>query len=410
MEENKENVVEEVVNETTQETQEQEVQEQEQPKEEVQKPDYSKFQTQDNPEVIKIDLSKPPPNQENAESTDTNEESDVQEEVAKEETVEEVTSEQTTEESVEKPTVEEVTNETTVESQDTEKLMDQAVEQSENTGEPLPEDVQGLLDFMRDTGGDLNDYIQLKEDFNQYDDKELLREYWYRTKPHLSGEEVDFMMQDEFSYDEDTDEEKDIKRKKLALKEQVAGARTHLEELKSRYYREIKAGSKLTQEQQKAVDFFNRYNKNAEQTQKQSETLRQNFTSKTNEVFNDNFKGFEYNIGDKKFRYNVKNANDIKTTQTDINNFARKFLDEKTGALKDGVGYHKSLFTAMNADAIANHFYEQGRADALKSSVAKSKNIDMNPRQQHGNPQTGGPKFRVLRDNTASFKFPIKNK
>ena len=250
MEENKENVVEEVVNETTQETQEQEVQEQEQPKEEVQKPDYSKFQTQDNPEVIKIDLSKPPPNQENAESTDTNEESDVQEEVAKEETVEEVTSEQTTEESVEKPTVEEVTNETTVESQDTEKLMDQAVEQSENTGEPLPEDVQGLLDFMRDTGGDLNDYIQLKEDFNQYDDKELLREYWYRTKPHLSGEEVDFMMQDEFSYDEDTDEEKDIKRKKLALKEQVAGARTHLEELKSRYYREIKAGSTLTQEQQ----------------------------------------------------------------------------------------------------------------------------------------------------------------
>jgi len=216
-------------------------------------------------------------------------------------------------------------------------------------------------------------------------------------------------MEDNFSYDEEDDDEKDIKRKKLALKEQVADAKAYLDRQKSKYYEEIKAGSKLTQDQQKAIDFFNRYNKETEETKKASIKNRDIFTQKTEEVFNDKFKGFEYNVGDKKYRYNVKNAEEIKTTQSDINNFTKKFLDKKM-ALKDAKGYHKSLYTAMNPDAVAKHFYEQGRADAMKDSVAKSKNISMKPRQAHGEIEVGGRKFKVLNDNSSDFKFKFKNK
>ena len=217
-------------------------------------------------------------------------------------------------------------------------------------------------------------------------------------------------MEDTFSYDEEVDDERDIRRKKLALKEQVASAKSHLDGQKSKYYEEIKAGSRLTPEQQKAVDFFNRYNKESEATEKAVKTNSNIFTQKTNQVFNDKFKGFEYNVGDKKYRFNVKDTSEVKATQSDINNFTKKFLD-KNNMLKDAKGYHKSIFTAMNSDAIANHFYEQGKADALKESVAKSKNISMDPRQQHsGEINTGGVKVKVLGDNSNDFKFKIKQK
>ena len=265
---------------------------------------------------------------------------------------------------------------------------------------------------MNETGGDINDYVKLNQDYTKFDDTTLLREYYKQTKPHLNSDEVDFLMEDQFSYDEDSDEERDIKRKKLALKEQVADARSHLDGQKSKYYEDIKAGSKLTTEQQKAIDFFNRYNKESEESKKMGEERKSNFLKKTDQVFNDKFKGFEYNIGDKKFRFNVKDAGKIKETQSDINNFLGKYLDENY-AMKDAKGYHKSLFTAMNADAIANHFYEQGKVDGLKNSVAKSKNISMDPRQQHsGEINAGGIKVRVLGENSGSnstFKIKKKN-
>ncbi len=216
-------------------------------------------------------------------------------------------------------------------------------------------------------------------------------------------------MEDQFSFDEEVDEDRDIRRKKLALKEQVASAKTHLEENKSKYYEEIKSGSKLTSEQQKAVDFFNRYNKESEENQKVADKAKSTFLQKTDNVFNDKFKGFEYNVGDKKYRFKVNNANEVKDTQSDINNFVKKFLNEKN-EMSDAKGYHKSLYTAMNADAIAKHFYEQGKADAMKDSVAKSKNVNMNPRQSHGKIEAGGMKFKVLGDNSSDFKFKIKNK
>ena len=400
-----EDVIQEVENETPQE----EVVEESTPE-----LDLEKFESKDNPEIIKVDLSKPPPTNETIEESKVEEANadnsgmaGVDESPEPTQSEDEVQPEGEVQEEV--PVLEEVTEE---EQQQVEELSEEvieAVEEAEATGKPLPENIQKLIDFMDETGGDLEDYVKLNRDVKDLDDQDALLEYYRRTKPHLTSEEVNFLMEDQFAYDEDEDSERDIKRKKLARKEQVAEAKAYLDGQKSKYYEEIKAGSKLTQEQQKAIDFFNRYNKESEQTQKAVEEQVSRFNKKTDQVFNDKFKGFEYNVGDKKFRYNVKDASQVKETQTDINNFIRKFLD-KDNMMNDAKGYHKGLYTAMNADAIAQHFYEQGKADALKESVAKAKNINTSARSSHGEAQTGGLKFRVLGDDSASFKFKIKNK
>ena len=338
-------------------------------------------------EPIKVDLSKPP------------EEKPV-EEVKPEAEVQEV---QEVEKQEEAGTLEEVTTEEVEQVAD---VASAAIEESMNTGTPLPENVQRLVDFMEDTGGDLNDYVKLNKDYAELDNQDLLHEYYKNTKPHLNAEEINFLMEDQFSFDEDVDDDREIKRKKLALKEQVASARTHLEESKSKYYSEIKSGSKLTNEQQEAINFYNE-SQNNQQRQKEAKST---FLNKTNRFFGDKFKGFEYNVGDKNYRFNVNDVNKVKDTQSDINNFIGKFLDEK-GSMADEAGYHKSLFTAMNSDAVAKHFYEQGKADALKQSIADSKNVSMDPRQElTDNVNTGGIKVRVLGESSNDFKFKIKNK
>jgi hypothetical protein len=305
--------------------------------------------------------------------------------------------------------LEEITDEEVKEEVEDLKSELKQAETLKESGVELPENIQKVVDFMNDTGGTLEDYVKINQDFDSLDSNQLLKEFYKSTKPHLTSEEIDFLMEDSFSYEEDIDDERDIKRKKLALKEQVANAKQHLDGLKSKYYDEIKAGSRLTQEQKKAVDFFNRYNKQSEEATKVSEKQKLTFNKKTNEVFSDEFKGFEYKVGDKRFRFNVREADKVKQTQSDINNFVRKFLN-KDNEMVDAKGYHKSLFTAMNPDAIANHFYEQGKADAIKQSIAKSKNIDMNPRQGHeGFVEAGGIKVRALTGNNSSdFKFKIK--
>lgn len=305
--------------------------------------------------------------------------------------------------------LEEITDEEVKEEVEDLKSELKQAETLKESGVELPENIQKVVDFMNDTGGTLEDYVKINQDFDSLDSNQLLKEFYKSTKPHLTSEEIDFLMEDSFSYEEDIDDERDIKRKKLALKEQVANAKQHLDGLKSKYYDEIKAGSRLTQEQKKAVDFFNRYNKQSEEATKVSEKQKLTFNKKTNEVFSDEFKGFEYKVGDKRFRFNVREADKVKQTQSDINNFVRKFLN-KDNEMVDAKGYHKSLFTAMNPDAIANHFYEQGKADAIKQSIAKSKNIDMNPRQGHeGFVEAGGIKVRALTgDNSSDFKFKIK--
>ena len=307
----------------------------------------------------------------------------------------------------ETPVVEEITTDKVEEQvKQVEKEVIEAVTKSEEQGVELPENIQKLVGFMQETGGDINDYVALNQDYEKLDNHTLLREYYKSTKPHLSEDEIEFIMDDTFAYDEEDHTETEIKRKKLAMKEQVASARQHLESVKSKYYEEIKSGSKLTTEQQEAINFFNKYNEQSE-SYKESIDI---FKNKTENVFNNEFKGFEYNVGDKRFRFNVKDANKIKETQSDINNFVKKFLN-KDNKMEDAAGYHKGLFTAMNADQIANHFYEQGKADALKDSIAKSKNVSMDPRQAHNeNVNTSGYKVRALNNDDSGFKFKIKRK
>lgn len=348
----------------------------------------------DDDEVIKLDLS-------NKEEVTPEQQTEVEDTPVVEQEVKE--EEQTS-------VVEEITDEEVVEqTEDLQEQVEEAVQEAQDTSEPLPENIQKVVDFMNETGGSLQDYVKLNQDYSDHDDKSLLKEYYKQTKPHLDNEEIDFLMEDQFSYDEDAEEERDIKRKKLALKEQVASAKSHLDGLKSKYYEEIKAGSRLAPEQKKAIDFFNRYNQEAETTQKVVQEQQTTFLNKTNEVFNDKFKGFEYNIGEKKFRFNVKDSDKVKNDQSDINNFIKKFLD-KNENMNDATGYHKSLFTANNPDAVAKHFYEQGKADAIKDSIAKSKNINMDPRAAQSNviPTSGWSVKSVPGDTVSDFKIKIR--
>ncbi len=343
------------------------------------------------PEVIKetitkVDLGNPP-------------EEKPAEEVKPEAEVQEV-------EKQDAPALEEITNETVEEVEEVANVAAEAIKESMEAGVPLPENIQKLVNFMEDTGGDLNDYVKLNQDYAELDNQDLLHEYYKNTKPHLNAEEINFLMEDQFSFDEDVDDDREIRRKKLALKEQVASAKTHLEETKSKYYADLKSGSKLTSEQQDAINFYSKSKEIAEYEKKANST----FLNKTNTFFGDKFKGFEYNVGDKNYRLNVNDVDKVKKTQSDINNFIGKFLDENR-QIKDEAGYHKSLYTAMNSDTVAKYFYEQGKADALKQSVASSKNISMDPRQAlTDNVDTGGIKVRVLGETSNDFKFKIKNK
>jgi len=380
--------------------------------------------------VYKVDLSKPPVTEEQPkQETDAVQEQSTDEVPVRDESetsgevVEEIQDEETTgkgdadvrDTQEEEIVLEEITDEQT-NNDETAVVAEQEEEQIEQVEETeikeeieYPENIQDLVKFMNETGGTLEDYVALNKDYEQFEDMSLLHEYYTKSKPHLSADEINFLIEDKFSYDEEIDEPKDIKRKKLAFKEEVAQAKNHLEGQKANYYKEIKAGSRLTPEQQKAMDFFNRYNKESAEQEKITRSQREVFDNKTKSFFNDQFKGFEYKVGEKRYRFNVKNVNEVKNTQSDINNFVKRFLNEKN-EMADAAGYHKSLFTAMNADAIANHFYEQGKADAIKESVKSAKNIKMDPRSSHQEIEVGGMKARVISgDSTSGLKLKLKN-
>jgi hypothetical protein len=269
----------------------------------------------------------------------------------------------------------------------------------------LPENVEKLVTFMNETGGTVEDYVELNRDYSKLNDTQVLHEYLRKTKPHLDKEDIDLIMED-YQYEEDIDDPKEIRRKKLAYKEAVASAKQDLENRKTKYYAEIKNRPGVNQEQQKALDFFNRYNK-------QQETIKQSqadFRERTNQILNNDFEGFEYNLGDKRFRYKVKDPVTLAETQSDINNFVGRFLD-KEGKIKDTAGYHKALYAAMNADKLASHFYEQGKADGVKTLVQQSKNPATDaPRQvASGDVYVSGFKVKAI-SGADSSKLKIKKR
>ena len=273
-----------------------------------------------------------------------------------------------------------------------ETVVEEAIRDEKVLGKQLPENVEKLVSFMEDTGGTVEDYVRLNADYSNVDGQTLLKEYYKKSKPHLNDEEISFIMEDNFSYDEEIDDEREVRKKKLALKEEVAKAHGYLEELKGKYYDEIKLRPGVTQEQQKAMEFFNRYNEDQQVATQQHE----DFKTKTKQLLSDDFKGFEFKLGDKNFRYGVKNPNEVIESQSNISTFVQKFLD-KDGAVTDHEGYHKAIYAARNADTIAQHFYEQGKADAVKDVVAKSKNISNESRPQPtGDVFVGGFKVKAV--------------
>jgi len=349
-------------------------------------------------ETIKVDLSKKEdPVEEEVTKVVIDE---AKEEAIKEEPVKEVV-EETTEEKV--TPIQEVTEEEKVEEKK-EPVMETAPEPAKPEIN-LPENVEKLVKFMEETGGTVEDYVRLNADYSNINDDALIREYYKQTKPHLDIEEVNFLLEDNFSFDEDMDEERDIKKKKLAFKEEIAKARKFLEDTKSKYYDEIKLRPGVTQDQQKAMDFFNRYN----EEQKMVQDQHKRFQSNTKNYFNQEFKGFDFNIGEKKFRYGVSDTDGVANTQSDLTNFVGKFLNEK-GEVKDYAGYHKAIYAAENADTIANHFYEQGKADAVKDMMAKSKNVSNEPRvTSTGDVFINGLKVKAI-SGVDSSKLKIKTK
>ena len=367
--------------------------------------------------VIKVDLSELNKPTEDAIPEQETDAGDVpveqpQDTPSSEEVVEEVREPvQNNEEPVqaEESVLQEITEEEIVEqAEELEEQVEQALVEAD-AGIELPENIQKVVEFINETGGSLEDYVKLNTDYASLNETQLLREYYETTRPHLDSEEISFLMEDNFAYDEELDDDRDVRRKKLAHKEELAKAKNHLDGLKTRYYEEIKAGSKLNPEQQKAVEFFNRYKKENEQATKVAEQQVSTFKNKTEKLFSNDFKGFDFNVGEKKFRFKVNNVDQVKDTQSDINNLVKKFLNDKN-EMNDAAGYHKSLFTAMNPDAIANHFYEQGKADAMKSSVEKAKNIDMSPRGAHEKvSMPGGFTVKSIKS-SSSPRFGIKRK
>ena len=365
-------------------------------------------------EPIKVDLSKKEETktEDNAVQESTTNASNVSVEESKDETsskgvVSEVRESDIKEEvrepevKQENPVIEEIT-----ETNAQEEIVEEPQEQiTENPNIELPENIEKLVDFMNETGGNIEDYVRLNADYSNISENALLDEYYKKTRPHLEPEEVKFLMEDKFSYDEDLDEERDIKRKKLAYKEEIAKAKNFLEETKKKYYDEIKLRPGVTQDQQKATDFFNRYNKEQGEIQKRHDQFKQN----TKNYFSKDFKGFEYSLGEKKFRYNVNDVNGVMENQSALSNFVKKFLN-KDGSVNDLQGYHKALYTAANADNIANHFYEQGKADATKDIMAKSKNISNEARSApSGDIFINGLKVKAI-NGVDSSKLKIKKR
>ena len=266
--------------------------------------------------------------------------------------------------------IQEITDEEVVE--ETQKLTEdvqEAIAESKETGRALPENIEKLVSFMEETGGTVEDYVRLNADYTNVDNNTLLKEYYKKTRPHLDAEEIQFLMEDNFSYDEELDDERDVRKRKLAFKEEVAKAKDYLETIKGKYYEEIKLRPGVTQEQKKAMDFFNRYNEEQSMAAQQHEK----FKADTQKLFSNDFKGFDINVGEKKFRYGIQNVERVAENQSNINNLIKKFLNDN-GEVVDTKGYHKAMYAAENIDKIAAHFYEQGKSDAVKEVVTNSKN------------------------------------
>lgn len=243
----------------------------------------------------------------------------------------------------------------------------------------VPENLQDLVKFMNKTGGSMEDYINLNKDYSSLNDNQVLREYYKKTKPHLNQEEIEFILEDSFSWNEEEEDARTVKKKQLAYKEEIAKAKSELESSKQEYYKEIKLKTNNdapSEEYEAALDFVNTYRESQDRQTKMHGT----FKDKTHNFFKNEFNGFKFDVGEKKFNYKLNDPSQTADQQTNLQSVFKKFLNDD-GSVKDYAGYHKAIYAASNSDNLVSHFYEQGRADATKDIMAKSKNIqDGKPR------------------------------
>ena len=346
--------------------------------------------------VIRVNLDKPPKQKEDEQQV-SNESEEPVEAVAETETSEESSSPL---EIVNEAETEEVKEETPV--------VNEVVEQEPVATVELPENIQKLVDFMDETGGSLEDYVKLNRDLDNMDDTDLVKEYYKSKYPHYTEERLKRRMDKDFAFDAEMDDPDVIQDKKDAFEDAVFDAKRELKGMKEKFYDELKFNRKqeIPKEYQDAYELATNYTQ-AEKTNKQ---LHETFVNKTNEVFNQDFKGFDFKLGDNTYRYKVADVEKTKSYQSDINNFIGEFLDDN-GAISDAQGYHKAMFAAKNVDKIAQHFYEQGKADAIKQSAAEAKNISMDPRKDMSANVTtkSGTKVRVVSDEGFKGKLKFKN-
>ena len=265
----------------------------------------------------------------------------------------------------------------------------------------LTEDIQKYLEFKKETKRGLADFVKLQEDIDARGEDELLREYYAQTKPGLEASDVDYLLNKKYGYDSDTASEDEIKSKQLEKKEELYKAKEYFNTLKEKYKTPLESSEvSVPEEYKEAYSFYSQYKENQTRQEESQKLQRQTFEEKTRKLFNDDFEGFEFKVGEKSLKYKPKSVAEVVKTNSDLNNFIKKHLDDN-GNLKDAKAYHTALTMAMNPESFAAFFYEQGKADAVNEVVAGGKNVDMAVRKGVDS-QKPGSKFRVLDDGSSS--------
>ena len=246
--------------------------------------------------------------------------------------------------------------------------------------EELPEDVSAYMKYKKETGRGFDDFVKLKKDFDLMDSEELLKDYLISTQEGLDSNDIDTLMED-YRFDEDIDDELTVKKVKIAKKKVIAEAKKYFNSQKEKYKMPLESSEAFVSDDDKEMyQSYKQYTKQAKTIEEENNRKRQWFDQKTNDVFNNEFKGFEFNVNNKKVTFAPGDASELKKNQSTPQNFINKFLDEQ-GLMKDAAGYHRSLSIAMNPDKFAKFFYEQGLSDATEDVMRKTKNINMSERR-----------------------------
>ena len=267
---------------------------------------------------------------------------------------------------------------------------------AEKQQEELPEDVSAFLKYKKETGRDIKDFMKLQVDYDQVDDNKLLQDFYSSTEEDLDSEDISYLIQEKFGYDEDVDDDSEVKAKKIAIKRELAKAKKYFNELKETYKIPVESAKGLVNDDElETYNAYKEYVSQSQSIQEENQKKTEFFMKKTDEVFNDEFKGFEFNVGEQSILFSPGEVSDVKSAQSDVNNFISKYIDEK-GLIKDPKGYHRALSAAMNPEKMANFFYEKGKADGVGDLSRQSKNVNMDVRTTPQQVSTSGFKVRAV--------------